>query len=307
MKKKENQPAIGFIGQGWIGKNYADDFERRGYDVTRYALEEPYANNGDKVGDCDIVFIAVPTPSTPAGFDPSILKAAVKKVGEGKIAVIKSTLLPGTTEEIQQENPGKFIFHSPEFLTEATAARDAAHPKRNIVGYSLDNEEYKSKARLILSVLPKADYELACKAKEAELIKYGGNNWFYFKVVFVNLLFDLARENGCDYDVIREAMAADPRVGKSHLTPIHKSGTLGGDAYHEQIEKDKDGGRGAGGHCFIKDFAAFREMYEKTVGDEKGVALLRAIEDKNIDLLVKSGKDQDLLKGVYGEEIINNN
>ena len=26
---------IGFIGQGWIGKNYADDFDARGYAVVR--------------------------------------------------------------------------------------------------------------------------------------------------------------------------------------------------------------------------------------------------------------------------------
>ncbi|PIR12676.1 hypothetical protein COV49_04610 [Candidatus Falkowbacteria bacterium CG11_big_fil_rev_8_21_14_0_20_39_10] len=299
------KPKIGFIGQGWIGKNYADDFEKRGFEVVRYALEEPHVNNGDKIGACDIVFIAVPTPSTPEGFDSSILKTAIKKVGAGKITVIKSTLLPGTTEEIQKENPEIFVFHSPEFLTEATAAHDAANPKRNIIGLPVDNEEYRQKADLILSVLPKAPFELVCRAKEAELIKYGGNNWFYFKVIFVNLLYDLARENKCDYDVIREAMAADPRVGVSHLMPVHRSGTAGSDNFHLTKPKDQGSGRGAGGHCFIKDFAAFREMYEKTVGDAKGLALLKAIEDKNIDLLISTGKDLDLLAGVYGEEILN--
>jgi len=169
----------------------------------------------------------------------------------------------------------------------------------------VDNEEYRQKADLILSVLPKAPFELVCRAKEAELIKYGGNNWFYFKVIFVNLLYDLARENKCDYDVIREAMAADPRVGVSHLMPVHRSGTAGSDNFHLTKPKDQGSGRGAGGHCFIKDFAAFREMYEKTVGDAKGLALLKAIEDKNIDLLISTGKDLDLLAGVYGEEILN--
>lgn len=28
---------IGFIGQGWIGKQYADDFEARGHSVVHYA------------------------------------------------------------------------------------------------------------------------------------------------------------------------------------------------------------------------------------------------------------------------------
>ncbi len=62
--EKKNKK-IGFIGQGWIGKNYADDFEKRGFEVVRYAQEEPYIKNKEAIADCDIVFIAVPTPSTP--------------------------------------------------------------------------------------------------------------------------------------------------------------------------------------------------------------------------------------------------
>jgi UDP-glucose 6-dehydrogenase len=298
---------IGFIGQGWIGKNYADDFEKRGYEVVRYALEEPYVKNGEKIKTCDIVFIAVPTPSTPEGFNSSILESAVKNVGEGKIAVIKSTLLPGITEKIQKENPNIFVFHSPEFLTEATSAHDAANPNRNIIGMSIDNEEYHKKAELIISVLPKSPFELICNSREAELIKYGGNNWFYFKIIFMNLLYDLALKQGCNYDVIRSGLAADPRIGKSHLMPVHKSGTLGSDNFEKKYDKKQNGGRGAGGHCFIKDFAAFKEMYEKQVGDESGINVLKAMEAKNIDLMLNSEKDLDLLMGVYGEEVINKN
>lgn len=274
---------IGFIGQGWIGKNYADDFERRGYNIVRYALEEPYAVNKEKVKDCDIVFIAVPTPSTPKGFDDGILREAVKLVGKGKIAVIKSTLLPGRTESIQKDYSDVFVMHSPEFLTEATAAHDAANPDRNIIGIPVMNDEYKEKARQVIEVLPKAPFEQICSAREAELIKYGGNNWFYFKVVFINMLYDLAREYGARYEEIKKGMLNDPRIGNSHLDPIHKSG------------------RGAGGHCFIKDFSAFTEMYEKEVGDQSGINALHALRDKNIDLLVNSNKDLDLLYGVYGD------
>ena len=298
---------IGFIGQGWIGKNYADDFENRGFQVVRYALEEPYIKNVDKIKQCDIVFIAVPTPSTPKGFDFSILEKAIKNVGKGKIVVIKSTLLPGTTEKLQQKNKDKFIFHSPEFLTEATAAHDAANPKRNIIGIAKDNKIYKDKAQLILSVLPKAPFELICKAKEAEFIKYAGNNWFYLKVVFMNLLYDLVVASGSDYDVVREGMAADIRIGRSHLIPVHKSGTLGSENFGliKNKKKQKEDGRGAGGHCFIKDYAAFVELYEKSLPkDFVGLKMLKAVEDKNIELLIKSNKDLDLLSGVYGKSIL---
>ncbi len=294
---------IGFIGQGWIGRNYADDFERRGYEVVRYGLEEPHVNNGNEIAKCEIVFIAVPTPSTPQGFDPSILREVIRKVGSGNTAVIKSTILPGTTEKLQEENPEIYVMHSPEFLTEASAAHDASHPIRNIIGIPKNDEQYRSRAQAVLDILPPAKYSKIVGAKTAELIKYGGNNWFFFKVVYINLLYDLACELGIEWEEVREAMAADPRIGPSHMIPVHKSGTPGGDAYQMKSEKPDSGGRGAGGHCFIKDFAAFSEIYRRLVGDEKGMRLLEAMRDKNVELLVSTGKDLDLLKGVYGDGI----
>ncbi|MBD3247863.1 hypothetical protein GF382_01065, partial [Candidatus Falkowbacteria bacterium] len=178
---------IGFIGQGWIGKNYADNFEKRGFEVVRYALEEPYVKNKEKIAECDIVFIAVPAPTTPKGFDCSILRDAIKNVGQGKVAVIKSTILPGTTESIQSEHKDIFVFHSPEFLQESTASYDAANPNRNIVGIPSETDEYRQKAKEVLEVLPYAPYKAICQAKEAELIKYAGNVFLFFKVIFANL------------------------------------------------------------------------------------------------------------------------
>jgi len=66
-------------------------------------------------------------------------------------------------------------------------------------------------------------------------------------------------------------------------------------------------GRGAGGHCFIKDFAAVRHEYErlpKSKRDPLWLALMKALENKNNDLLIRSKKDLDLLRGVYGEKIV---
>ena len=63
---------VGFIGQGFIGKSMADDFEDRGYKIVRYS-KNGFSANKEKIAECDFVFIAVPTPSTPKGFDDSIL------------------------------------------------------------------------------------------------------------------------------------------------------------------------------------------------------------------------------------------
>jgi UDPglucose 6-dehydrogenase len=274
---------LGCIGQGWIGKNYADDFEARGYSVTRYALEEPYKNNKEKIAYCDIVFIAVPTPTTPEGFDDSYLRAVLPLVGKGKTSVIKSTILPGTTETLQKLFPDIFIVHSPEFLVEKTAAYDAAHPNRNIIGIPDMSDTYREKAGAVLKVLPEAPYAKVMPARDAEFVKYAGNCFLFTKVMFMNLLYDVVDEMGSDWNTVREALIHDPRIGSSHTEPVHQSG------------------RGAGGHCFIKDFEAFRDMYRVHVPSIYGNALLTSLRDRNAELLVNSEKDIDLLKEVYGD------
>lgn len=283
---------IGFIGQGFIGKNYADDFERRGFTVIRYALEEPYLANKDKIAECDVVFIAVPTPTTPEGYDDSIVRSAVALTRSGATVVIKSTMLPGTTESIQKDYPDRLVMHSPEFLRVTHASQDAAHPDRNIVGIAQKTEAHTAAAKLVLSLLPKAPYEIVCSAREAEYIKYAGNTFLYMKVMFANLFYNVAQAEGADYDIIKNTVAADPRIGPSHLDVLHASGHVGSKP-----------GRGAGGLCFIKDIAAFRALYEKLLpNDVFGARILRALECKNVELLTESGKDLDLLRGVYGDD-----
>lgn len=292
QKKTEPPALVGFVGQGWIGKNYADELERRGVSVVRYALEEPYRANKEKIKECDVVFIAVPTPTTPQGFDDSYVQSALLNVGEGKVAVIKSTILPGTTKKLQDLNPNKFILHSPEFLAEATASYDAAHPTRNIIGIPEDSPEMRRRAEQVLRLLPPASFELVCSVRESELIKYVNNVLLAMKVIDINLVYDLAEKLGADYSTVQGAIGADPRIGRSHLDPVHKSGHQGALP-----------GRGAGGDCFIKDFEAFRRLYAQEVGDKEGNTLLDSHMQKNLHLLLASGKDVSLLKSVYGEDI----
>lgn len=274
---------IGFIGQGWIGKHYADDFENRGFNIVRYSLDVQFLGNRDLISDCDIVFIAVPTPTSPDGFNVNAVRDVLPLVGKGKIAVIKSTLSPGTTETLQHEFSNIYILHSPEFLVEKTAAFDAAHPNRNIVGIPKQNDEFVERAKLVLSVLPEAPYETIMDSRDAEFVKYAGNCFLFTKVIYMNLLYDLVTSMHGDWSRIKEALVHDPRIGESHTEPIHKTG------------------RGAGGHCLIKDFEAFRHMYDKYTHDITGSEIMKALAYKNIQLLVDSEKDLDLLEGVYGD------
>jgi UDPglucose 6-dehydrogenase len=288
---KSKQPLIGFIGQGFIGKHMADDFENRGYAIVRYAVEEPYIVNKSRIADCDITFIAVPTPTTPDGFDFSIIRSVLPLIGKGKIAVIKSTIVPGTTEQLQEDFPDIVVMHAPEFLRETSAAEDTAHPERNIVGITVDDAKHRKLAEQVMAVLPPAPYNIITTARSAECIKYIGNSFLYTKLVFMNIMHDFVQSVGADWEAVREAVGHDSRIGHGHTHVVHKSGS------------DTNPGRGAGGHCFIKDFEALIQQYAATASDEIGLKALMALRHKNNQLLIDSQKDLDLLYGVYGDDI----
>ena len=287
MNKKKN--LVGFIGQGFIGKSMADDFEERGYNIVRYNRSN-FSHNKEKIAECDFVFIAVPTPSTPKGFNDGILLEVINLVGDGKTAIIKSTIKIGTTEKIQKLFPKKNIIHSPEFLTEKNAKNDAKFPERNIVGYTKKSLKV---AKEVLNILPKAEHNFVVPCGEAELVKYMGNTFLMLKVVFANAVFNLAKEKNVNYDKVCEMVGYDSRIGHSHFKIKHQGGLVG------------KLGRGAGGHCFIKDMSALVEMYKECKFKDKqnklALNFLESAVDFNNKLLLDSGKDLDLLFGVYGK------
>ena len=277
---------IGFIGQGWIGRNYADNFESRGFEVVRYSKDKEYVGNKDNLNSCRIIFVAVPTPTIDAKFDGSILKDAISVTKPGDTVIIKSTLIPEFTRELLNIYPDRFILISPEFLSESTARYDTDNPSRNIIGVpDINNAEWMEKAKEVMEILPKANVHMFCTYEEASLIKYAGNCFLYVKNMFFNMLYDLVNAYECNWEEVRQGVINDPRIGDAYTNIFHKEG------------------RGAGGHCLPKDFVAFRKMYFKHVGtdDIDGCNILIQNENKNKKLLKKSKKDINILNEVYGK------
>jgi UDPglucose 6-dehydrogenase len=278
---------IGFIGQGFVGKNIANDFESRGYQIVRYALESEYVGNRDLIPSCDATFIAVPTPTTPHGFDYGIVESALALIGTGKVAIIKSTVLPGTTKKLQERFRNIVILFSPEFLCESTAAHDASHPMFNVIGVPSDSSGHRTVANMVMNMLPKSDHSYVVPSDAAELFKYTHNIHGYIRVVYANLLFDLAGRLDIAWPHVEQVMNIDPMMSPYYNSPVHKSG------------------RGAGGNCFVKDMAAFVRLYESVLPDDAlGMDVLKAIEKKNLELLRQTNKSQDLVRGVYGDQKI---
>ncbi len=258
---------IGVIGTGMVGGSMQRYFERK-KDIELF-LYDKNKNIGsqEEVNKAEIVFVCVPTPylKDGKGFDLSYVEETLSWLKEGKIVVIKSTVLPGTTEMLQQKYPQHKILFNPEFLTEATADQDMLYPDRQIVGYT---KKSHTVAGDLMQLLPLAPFERILPATEAEVVKYFGNTWFSVKVSFANQMYDLCQKLGVNYDSMVEAAAADKRIGRTHLNIFHK------------------GYRGYGGKCLPKDIKALIQL-----ADSKGVDLKlhKIAEEVNNKLMEEQG------------------
>lgn len=252
---------IGIIGVGMVGGACARWFESQGHRVFPFDL---YKGVGamDAVNGAEVIFIAVPTPfdEERGRFDASEVEKAAAAVAGSKTIVIKSTVLPGTTESLQERHPQHRFLFSPEFLTESTADADLTHPAMHIVGYT---DSSRAAAPEIMSLFARAPFERIMPSREAEFFKYLRNTFFATKVIFFNQMYDICVKLGLDYETIRECAAQDPWIGGQHTVIRHK------------------GYRGYGGKCLPKDTKAFIKFSREQGADQK---LLERVEEINAAL-----------------------
>lgn len=267
---------VGVVGTGMVGGSMLRYLQKKeGLEIFTY---DKGKNEGsqDGVNKAEVVFICVPTPylKDGKGFDLSYVEETLSWLKDEKVVVIKSTVLPGTTEMLQQKYPQHKLLMNPEFLTEETADQDMNYPDRQIVGYTKKSHDV---AGDLMQLLPLAPFERILPATESEMVKYFGNTWFSVKVSFANQMYDLCQSMGVDYDRMVEAAAADKRIGRTHLNVFHK------------------GGRGYGGKCLPKDIKALIQL-----ADLKGVNLKlhKAAEFVNEELMRQQGIDDAEKKGL---------
>ena len=258
---------LGIVGVGMVGGALNCYFEKK---EIKPFLYDKGKNLGSvkEVNQADIIFVCVPTPfDKEKGFDSSFVEDVCRNISGEKIVIIKSTVLPGTTEKLQKKYAQhKFLFN-PEFLTEFAADQDTQYPDRQIIGYTKQSYNITGD---ILQILPLAPFERIISATEAELVKYYGNTWFAVKVVFANQIYDLCQKLGIDYNRVMEAAAADKRIGRTHLEVFHK------------------GYRGYGGKCLVKDIRALVQFADKNNIDLK---LHKTVEEINNELMIQQGID----------------
>ena len=235
---------IGVIGNGFVGEAISFAFSSV---ADMYVFDTDPSrclNDIESVHNCNFVFVCVPTPMFADGSqDLSYVESAFEKAKDGPIYILKSTVLPGTTEGLSKKYPNFKIIFSPEFLTERTAKLDMLTQSRIILG---GESSLTQKAKILFNQRFKIKNIIQTDSKTAELTKYMNNTFFATKVSIMNEFKLICDKIGANWEDALRGFISDGRIGDSHLNvPGH------------------DGKLGYGGTCFPKDVNALLSFSKK--------------------------------------------
>ncbi|WP_138007837.1 UDP-glucose 6-dehydrogenase AglM [Halalkalirubrum salinum] len=314
---------VSIVGSGYVGTTIAACFADLGHEVVNIDIDESIVEQlnagtppihepgladlvsthaGDRLTastdyedllDTEVTFLALPTPSNEDGSnDTSIIEAAAETLGatlaatsDRHLVVVKSTVVPGTTETVVApavEAGGDLtrgedfeVAMNPEFLREGTAVEDFRHPDKIVFG----TDTAFAGDRLNAVFDPLVDASNADTAvvetgiREAEMIKYANNAFLASKVSLINELGNICKAYDVDSYEVADAIGLDDRIGARFLRS----------------------GLGWGGSCFLKDVSAIAAAgrakgYDPvmldaavTVNDRQPVQLL-SLMDRHVDV-----------------------
>ena len=230
-------------------------------------------DNLSSISGCDFIFVTVGTPTKKNGeTDLSFIKTVVRNVGKlvsknkrKPIILIKSTVIPGTTQNVilpilernSKKKAGKDfgLISNPEFLQEGGAIQDTIKPHVVILGGY--RTKFMKKTEKFFSRFNPNVPIIITNHQTAEMIKYTNNSFLATKISFINQIANICqRIPDTNIDDIAATIGLDPRIGKLFL----------------------NAGPGYGGSCLPKDMNAIINLSSK-IGVKP--TLLNAVKKTN--------------------------
>ena len=274
---------VSIVGSGYVGTTVAACLADLGHDVTAIDVDEGIVDAlnrgeapihepgldelvsawaGDRlrattdygaIRETDLTMLALPTPSNDDGsIDLEYMRAGARSVGEAlaegeefHLVVVKSTVVPGTTEEVLEpiladesdRTPGDTlsVAVNPEFQREGSAVEDFMEPDKIVLGTDGNGRALDRLAELYEPIVLEWDVPVVeTGRREAEMIKYANNAFLASKVSLINDIGNICKEYDVDAYEVADAIGLDHRIGSAFL----RSGV------------------GWGGSCFPKDLDA---------------------------------------------------
>ncbi|WP_137288890.1 UDP-glucose 6-dehydrogenase AglM [Natronorubrum halophilum] len=275
---------VSIVGSGYVGTTVAACLADLGHDVVNVeidadtvetinageapihesGLEERIAEHAGTnlrattdygaVRETDVTFLCLPTPQADDGsLDLAIMQAGSESLGralaekdDDHLVVVKSTVLPGTTEGVvgpiletesgTRVGDGLELAMNPEFLRMGTAVEDFLEPDKVVVGATSEGAAATLRELYAPIVAREGTNLVETDIREAELIKYANNAFLASKVSLVNELGNIAAAYGADAYEVLAAVGLDDRISERFMRS----------------------GLGWGGSCFPKDVDALR-------------------------------------------------
>lgn len=226
----------------------------------------------DAVSETDLALICVGTPGSANGL-PDVgalarvcrdIGTALKKCRKRYTVVVRSTVLPGTTENLVIPNllqaagshywPSLTVAVNPEFIREGSALKDFASPPFTVVGCAED-----ATADTLRSLYEDINAPfIHTGINTAEMIKYASNAFHALKICFSNEIADACEAFGVDAQRLMQIFCLDQNlnISKAYLKP----------------------GNAFGGSCLPKDL---RALLCAARGSEVSLPLIDAIMPSN--------------------------
>jgi GDP-mannose 6-dehydrogenase len=240
------------------------------------------------VRDSDISFVCVGTPSLRSGkLDLSHIEKVAREIGSAlrekkshHVVVLRSTLLPGTTESVvipilesasgRRAKSDFTVCYNPEFMREGSAVADFFQPPYTILG--AQDPEHLAPLRELYDGLPGTVFETTITV--AEMAKYVSNAFHAVKVGFANEVGTLCKHLGVDTQTVTRIFTSDSKlnISSAYLSP----------------------GFAFGGSCLPKDL---RALAYKAKELDLSLPLLESILPSNaehvertVDVILRSNK-----------------
>ena len=189
----------------------------------------------EAVATSDTSMICVGTPSRPNGsLDLSAVERVAESIGRAlassngyHVVVVRSTMLPGSTEEIvipllethsnRRVGVDFGVCYNPEFLREGSSIRDFHHPPYTVIG---GNDTAANE--MLASLYGTVDAPVVTTSiRVAEMLKYASNAYHALKIVFANEIGALCKEQGIDSHELMDVFCQDRKlnISSTYLKP----------------------------------------------------------------------------------------
>jgi UDPglucose 6-dehydrogenase len=235
---------------------------QRNYELDRLSFTR---NLAEAVRQSEVIFVAVGTPTGEDGSaDLQHVLAAAREIGAAmngyKIIVDKSTVPAGTSERVRDALASATshpfaVVSNPEFLKQGAAVDDFLRPDRVVIG-TADPKAAEIMRELYRPFTRTGAPIMVMDPVSAELCKYAANAMLATRISFMNEIANVCELFGGDVDKVRQAIAADKRIGPAFLFP----------------------GVGYGGSCFPKDVKA---LIQFASAKKYRFRILQSVEDVN--------------------------